>query len=638
MSQCSTWNILDTMTIAEKIKQSFEGATGLRLLYATSEEINRAISYARMPCGFFTLLSSGEVVNYSSGASERVEVTLAVITLADGEPSSYSNEERIELCKVEVLKWLKALRTSDTLRVTDEFRTQRVYDEFDDVVTGFSVTLTLEDLVPQCCDNPHEPYQVKEVEPKGFEQTILPDDGYLALSKVIVGAVTAEVDHNIKPENIVKDVTILGVEGIAESVDTRPTEAFYNYDLAAYAQKYFSRDYPNVIVYKLTPVIGSGVDDSLYMPYDCPRAVLDGVEIFNVAKDTPLDLKHSALLMCCFADNDKAHKIEPPFHAEVGNRGSLREVYTDGIDVLGWDSTLSKAGTGNTYYLRKLIIANNGNDTMNFTEINNLGTVFIDVVVEGVKRLNYNRSVASWNITENACFPDLEEIVGTYRQPQVTAIANILYAIDLERIYPKLRIAEANLIGFNTIGSYTTGAIKLRHRLLERYYTTNPALATNGLTKANFSMFCFYDLEFPNCTYFNCNSFRSTVQASNIRSIVVGRVTTFVMDSNHTRAKFVQHIEVGEGTDINLNLAGFCADYAIDATYIDDREAECLKVISNIRRGLLNKVADHTGEVDVRSITISAINTFLDSPYMSVVDATVELLADFSDKGWSLGG
>lgn len=58
--------------------------------------------------------------------------------------------------------------------------------------------------------------QVKEVEPTTEVQNILPDEGYNCLNKVIVNAVTSDIDEDIKAENIIKGVEILGVTGIRE--------------------------------------------------------------------------------------------------------------------------------------------------------------------------------------------------------------------------------------------------------------------------------------------------------------------------------------------------------------------------------------------------------------------------------------
>lgn len=45
------------------------------------------------------------------------------------------------------------------------------------------------------------------------EQSITPDEGFNGLSKVVIPGVTNEIDSNILPENIKSGITILGVTG-----------------------------------------------------------------------------------------------------------------------------------------------------------------------------------------------------------------------------------------------------------------------------------------------------------------------------------------------------------------------------------------------------------------------------------------
>ena len=54
-------------------------------------------------------------------------------------------------------------------------------------------------------------YQVKNVTPKATEQSIIADEGYMALSQVIVTG-----DADLVSSNIKKDVTIFGVPGTLE--------------------------------------------------------------------------------------------------------------------------------------------------------------------------------------------------------------------------------------------------------------------------------------------------------------------------------------------------------------------------------------------------------------------------------------
>lgn len=60
---------------------------------------------------------------------------------------------------------------------------------------------------------PIENLQEKEVNPTTEKQEIVADKEYSALSKVMINAVTSDIDSNIQSYNIKKDVSILGVTG-----------------------------------------------------------------------------------------------------------------------------------------------------------------------------------------------------------------------------------------------------------------------------------------------------------------------------------------------------------------------------------------------------------------------------------------
>ena len=59
----------------------------------------------------------------------------------------------------------------------------------------------------------------KTVDPQITPLTVTPSEGFDALKKVNVNAVTASIDANIKPENIKQNVQILGIEGTYEGKD-----------------------------------------------------------------------------------------------------------------------------------------------------------------------------------------------------------------------------------------------------------------------------------------------------------------------------------------------------------------------------------------------------------------------------------
>lgn len=66
--------------------------------------------------------------------------------------------------------------------------------------------------------------QEKTLVPTIEEQVVVPDDGFNGFSKVILEAVTNNIDSNIIPENIKVGTEILGVQGSYEGLIPRVEE------------------------------------------------------------------------------------------------------------------------------------------------------------------------------------------------------------------------------------------------------------------------------------------------------------------------------------------------------------------------------------------------------------------------------
>ena len=113
--------------------------------------------------------------------------------------------------------------------------------------------------------------QEKTVTPTTEQQVVTPDAGNDGLSKVTVNAVTSSIDSNITPENIKKDVSILGVTGTYEGDTSNITTVKKLLDAKKIANNLFD-DYKgtsvdNLIAYDDT----SKVTNMSYMFAYCPN-------------------------------------------------------------------------------------------------------------------------------------------------------------------------------------------------------------------------------------------------------------------------------------------------------------------------------------------------------------------------------
>lgn len=172
VSGASSWNVRDVYL---KLSLSGKYRSGL---YST---VDNAVSALVNGTATYTLMSSGTITYGWSLTSAKS--WYCSVTLSDVAP--YSNYD---------------------------FSLLQSY-HYSDGKTYANVPINKRDL-GQAFEHIYSPFfESKTVTPTTASQTISPSDGADGLSKVIVEAVTAAIDANIKPENIRKGVTILGVTG-----------------------------------------------------------------------------------------------------------------------------------------------------------------------------------------------------------------------------------------------------------------------------------------------------------------------------------------------------------------------------------------------------------------------------------------
>lgn len=135
------------MTIIEKIKRSVEGATGLPFLYHAAGEINELIARAgELPVAFAFLLDNGTIEDVNGMYHERVTFAVMFADKTQFDFNALENEEIIDRMKIKAYKWLQSLRLSNDLNIVAINQTQRLYDATTDILTGYAVNITLEDI------------------------------------------------------------------------------------------------------------------------------------------------------------------------------------------------------------------------------------------------------------------------------------------------------------------------------------------------------------------------------------------------------------------------------------------------------------------------------------------------------------
>ena len=138
------------MTIVGKIKQSITDATGLPVYYHDEPTLNLLTSSMDFPCCLFQLLSQGAVVNEGGQIKERVTAALFFVDRSDFDFDAESNEEIIDACKGRAFAWLASLNVGGLLTLTANNGTRRIYDRYDDILTGFGLSVDLTEQVGLC--------------------------------------------------------------------------------------------------------------------------------------------------------------------------------------------------------------------------------------------------------------------------------------------------------------------------------------------------------------------------------------------------------------------------------------------------------------------------------------------------------
>lgn len=134
------------MNVIEKIKSSIE-TSGLPFFYGSRGDINRVLDRAPLPCSFAYLLETNAATDTNGICRERLTLAVFFVNKTTFEFEAIENEDIIDGCKREALKWYTRMRMSDDFRLISLNNTLRVYDEIADAtVTGYALNVTIEEI------------------------------------------------------------------------------------------------------------------------------------------------------------------------------------------------------------------------------------------------------------------------------------------------------------------------------------------------------------------------------------------------------------------------------------------------------------------------------------------------------------
>lgn len=137
--------------IVSKVLQSIRFA-GHDVIYGSVDTINVNMAGVKLPCCYVSLLSDCRQIKAGGQWIESATFMVAFVAKTEYAFDSVDNESIIQRCRVAALQWLESLSGSDTLTAVSLVDTQRVYDEFDDIVTGLVMRVELAELLGLGCD------------------------------------------------------------------------------------------------------------------------------------------------------------------------------------------------------------------------------------------------------------------------------------------------------------------------------------------------------------------------------------------------------------------------------------------------------------------------------------------------------
>lgn len=125
-------------------------ATALKCYYGTRESINEQVSRGGLPCAFFALLAESKIQEGAGTIAETYTLMMSFARLTEFDFESVENEDIIEQCRRDAFNWLAYIRAGMADFVAGEVvGSGRLYEEFDDIITEYYLTIRITTL-PQC--------------------------------------------------------------------------------------------------------------------------------------------------------------------------------------------------------------------------------------------------------------------------------------------------------------------------------------------------------------------------------------------------------------------------------------------------------------------------------------------------------
>lgn len=118
--------------------------------YHDDPTLNLMTSDMDFPCALVQLLTQGRIVQEGGQAKEVVSAAIFFVEPSQFDFDAVENEAIIDRCKDKAMTWLLSLPASEYIQLAELTRTTRVYDRYDDILTGYGLLADIQELNGIC--------------------------------------------------------------------------------------------------------------------------------------------------------------------------------------------------------------------------------------------------------------------------------------------------------------------------------------------------------------------------------------------------------------------------------------------------------------------------------------------------------
>ena len=314
--------------------------------------------------------------------------------------------------------------------------------------------------------------------PETHEQILIPSFGYNYFSRVTVGAVTSEIDPNIISDNIRRGVSILGVEGSVVPTNTTVLEVNPTTEDQSFTVPFPFSGYETVSVSAVTAMIDINI---------VPHNILSGVEILGVEGSIVLDgttIQPTTTIQTITHPDSGGYEsiVVEPVTAAIDSDITANNILS-GVEILGVEGSIVLDGT--------TIQPRTTSQSLTHPGVGGYKSVVVEPVTaaidsdiaannirNGVNILGVTGTVIEAKTTSTIVTPSTSQQVispsGTYNGFSTVTISAVTSAIDSDITANNIRN------GVNILG--VTGNVV---ELMGEAKTITPATTTQTVTPSN---------------------------------------------------------------------------------------------------------------------------------------------------------